>query len=136
MKNCDPLVFFPELAIDKRPGLECLIWKFSSTITRQNFSPFIVPFYWFHKDERLTRELLAVNRPAASPISSREVPSLEHKLRDHTMETGSFVSESVLARCEFSKVTGSVWDDIVVELKNNATEVFVPSTDIKLLMGS
>lgn len=44
MKNCDPLVFFPEFAIDNSPGLVCLTVKFSSS----NVSPYIlfppVPF--------------------------------------------------------------------------------------------
>ena len=35
MKNWDPLVFFPALAIDKSPGYVCLYLKFSSA----NFSP-------------------------------------------------------------------------------------------------
>ena len=30
MKNWDPLVSFPALAMDSRPGLECLSLKFSS----------------------------------------------------------------------------------------------------------
>ena len=35
IKNCEPFVFGPALAIDKRPGFECLSLKFSSA----NFSP-------------------------------------------------------------------------------------------------
>ncbi len=35
MKNCEPLVSFPALAMLRRPFLECLILKFSSG----NFSP-------------------------------------------------------------------------------------------------
>ena len=30
MKNWDPLVFFPALAMERRPGLLCFSWKFSS----------------------------------------------------------------------------------------------------------
>ena len=30
MKNCEPLVFGPALAIDRMNGLSCLSWKFSS----------------------------------------------------------------------------------------------------------
>lgn len=57
---------------------------------------------------------------------------MEHEFGDHAMETGSFVSESVLACCEFPEITGSVWDNIVIEFENNATEVFVPNSDIEL----
>jgi hypothetical protein len=28
--TCEPLVFFPAFAIERRPGLVCLSWKFSS----------------------------------------------------------------------------------------------------------
>lgn len=35
MENCEPLVFFPGLAMLSRKGLSCLILKFSSS----NFSP-------------------------------------------------------------------------------------------------
>jgi hypothetical protein len=31
MKNCEPLVSRPALAIDSRPGFECLSLKFSSS---------------------------------------------------------------------------------------------------------
>lgn len=31
MKNCDPFVSFPELAIERRPGSACLMLKFSSS---------------------------------------------------------------------------------------------------------
>jgi hypothetical protein len=31
MKNCDPLVSFPALAMESRPFLECLSLKFSSS---------------------------------------------------------------------------------------------------------
>jgi len=34
-KNCEPLVFGPALAIERRPGFVCLSLKFSSA----NFSP-------------------------------------------------------------------------------------------------
>ena len=52
---------------------------------------------------------------------------------DHSVETAFFVSESMLACCEFPKITSSSWDDIVIELENNATEVLVPNSNIKLL---
>lgn len=91
--------------------------------------------WWFCENQRLTGKLLPVNGPAASPISFREIPSLEHEFGDDAMETRSFVSESVLACCEFPEITGSIWDDIVIELENNATEVLVPNSNIKLLMG-
>lgn len=32
MKNCEPLVFFPRLAIDNKNGRSCIISKFSSEI--------------------------------------------------------------------------------------------------------
>jgi len=31
MKNCEPLVFGPLLAMERRYGCSCLSWKFSST---------------------------------------------------------------------------------------------------------
>lgn len=30
MKNCEPFVFGPALAIERRKGFSCLSWKFSS----------------------------------------------------------------------------------------------------------
>jgi len=47
MKNWDPLVFVPELAIDKRPGLECLSWKFSSA---NAFNYRVLVQQWFRKE--------------------------------------------------------------------------------------
>ena len=37
IKNWEPLVFGPELAIESVPGCSCLSWKFSSL----NFPPYI-----------------------------------------------------------------------------------------------
>jgi hypothetical protein len=58
---------------------------------------------------------------------------LEHELGDYAMEPGSFVSEPVLACCEFPEITGSFWDDIIVELENNASKVVVPDGNIELM---
>jgi hypothetical protein len=104
------------------------MWKFSSAKAIQDYKS--IPHAI--SSAMGTGELLAVNGLPTSPIFSREVPSLEHEFGDHAMETGSFVSECVLAVHEF---TGSLWDNIVVEFENNAAEV-LPNSNIKLLMGT
>jgi hypothetical protein len=44
-----------------------------------------------------TSEFFAIDGLATSAVSSREITALKHEVGDDTMETGSFVSKSVLA---------------------------------------
>ena len=49
------------------------------------------------------------------------------------METASFVSESVLAGGELTEVLGSLGNNIIVELEDDATSGLVVDGDIKLV---
>lgn len=74
MKNCEPLVFLPALAMERRPGLVCLWMKFSSrSRVRPTFG-----FVGFTKV--LTCKLLSVDRLSTSSVPPREIATLYHEL--------------------------------------------------------
>jgi len=65
----------------------------------------------------LIRKLLAVDGLAAGAISTSEVTTLQHELRDDTMEGGALVAESLLTGAESTEVLGGLGDYIVVEVE-------------------
>jgi len=62
-------------------------------------------------------KLGAVDRLAAGPIAELEVASLEHELRDDSVEDTVLIAEAFLAGGELAEVLGRLWHDIVVELE-------------------
>ena len=73
MKNCDPLVFFPALAMERSPGSVCFKEKFSSAfMIRENHSERIRKLY--------TTKFGAVYRFSAYAVVVREISTLNHKL--------------------------------------------------------
>ena len=79
-----------------------------------------------------TGKLFTVDRFATSAISSGKVASLEHELRDDTVEGRSFVSESVLASSELTEVACGLGDFIVVEFEDDAALRLAVDGDIEL----
>lgn len=76
MKNWDPLVLGPALAIERSPGLVCLSLKLSTRANRQyrrNLEIVAVS-----SNLLLVSELLAVDRLSTSSVVAGEVTSLEH----------------------------------------------------------
>lgn len=48
-------------------------------------------------------------------VSTGEVTTLNHELRNDTMETGLLITEALLSSAESAEVLGSFWDSIVEE---------------------
>jgi len=48
-------------------------------------------------------------------VATSEVTTLEHEVRDHTVELAARVAEALLAGAEGTEVLGGLRDDIVVE---------------------
>jgi len=65
--------------------------------------------------EVLIRKLLAVDRLATRAITTSEVATLKHELRNDSMERGALVPEALLAGAESTEVLSSLRDYIVVE---------------------
>lgn len=125
MKNCEPLVFLPALAIERIPGLVCLSWKFSSVGERSNR-----PHRRTSID--LTCELFAIDGLATGTIVPGEVTSLEHEVGDDTVEARASVSETVLAGGELAEVFGGLGHYVVVQLEGDTACIFAVDGDIKL----
>jgi hypothetical protein len=61
-----------------------------------------------------------------------EIATLKCELRDHTVETGTGISEAILASRELPEVPCGFWDDIVVQPEKNATSGLVVNRDVEL----
>lgn len=72
--------------------------------------------------EVLIREFVAVDGLTASSVEGGEVTTLEHELRDYTVENGVFVTEALLTSAKSTEVLSSLRDDIVVELESDAAQ--------------
>jgi len=67
--------------------------------------------------EVLVRELLAIDGLAAGAIASSEVTTLQHELRDDSVELATLVAKALLTSAEGTEVLGGLWDYIVVEFE-------------------
>ena len=65
-------------------------------------------------------------------IASSEITPLEHEAGDHTMETGSGVSEALLTGAESAEVLGCFGDDVVVQVENDFAGRACVETDLAL----
>ncbi len=66
-------------------------------------------------------------------VTTSEVSTLKHKLRDHTVELAVLVAEAGLTSAELEEVVGRLGDDIVEELEVDATR---PSCDDRVRLMS
>lgn len=83
--------------------------------------------------EVLIGELLAVDRLATSAVATGEVTTLEHELRDDTVEGRTPVTEGVSlgVGAQLLEVLGGLGDDVVVEGEVNVTILsFMMGTDV------
>lgn len=53
-------------------------------------------------------------------VATSEITSLEHELRDHSMELGSLVSEAIFPGTEVLEIPARVGGDLVVQFKVDA----------------
>ena len=72
--TCEPLVFGPAFAMERRPGLSCRRLKFSSAWAASILSPKVA--MWVI----LTSKLVAIDRLATGAIVTCEITALEHEL--------------------------------------------------------
>ena len=77
-------------------------------------------------------ELLAIDGLAACAGATREVASLEHELRDDTVEARAGKAEAVLARRELAEVLRGLGDDVVEELEGDTPGGLFADGDVKL----
>ena len=79
-----------------------------------------------------TREFLSIDGLAASAVTLGEITSLQHELRNDTVEAGTRIAKALLACGKLSEVVCSVGDDIIIQLEYNSTRVLAVDSDIKL----
>lgn len=89
IKNWEPLVPFPRLAIDNKNGLSCFSWKFSSAKSNRKMS--IRSTIHHIKPKKIFRfnftiKCSSVYTFTTSAVVGRKVTRLNHKIFDHSME--------------------------------------------------
>lgn len=93
MKNCDPLVSFPALAMERSPKAR------TRRINCISFNNFLITFLENKMDtwssvldlEVLISKFKAIDRLSTSSITEGEVPALDHKAGDDSVEWASLV---------------------------------------------
>jgi hypothetical protein len=126
-KNWEPLVLGPAFAMERRPGLECLSWKFSS-----RSPPIKIDTAIEIGRSVLTSEAFTVDALAASAVVPGEVTALKHELRDDAMEARSSVAVTVLASGELTEVASGFGHNIVVKLEDDAAKGLTVDGDVEL----
>ena len=53
-------------------------------------------------------------------VTTSEIPTLKHELRNHAVELAALVAEALLASAQGTEVLCSLWHDIVKELEVDA----------------
>lgn len=81
--------------------------------------------------EVLILELVAVDGLATSSVVVGEIAALAHEVGDDTVESGAFVSESLLAGAQCSEVFTRFWSYISSQLDDDTTERLVVSLHIE-----
>jgi hypothetical protein len=130
MKNWDPLVFLPALAMDRRPGSSCTRLKFSSKGERKLTNVLQIKALGIS-----TFEFLAIDGPSTGAVAPGEITALKHELGDHTVEAGTRIAETVLASRQFSEVFCGFGDDFIIQLENDSTSRIATDGDVKLWEG-
>jgi hypothetical protein len=126
MKNCEPLVFLPALAMERIPTLVCFNLKFSSIY------PCEIRVTISQRVCERTCKLFAVDRFTARAVMAGKVAALEHESGNDTVEPGSCVTKAVLTCGELTEVLGRLWYDIVIELELDAASGFAVDFNVEL----
>lgn len=71
--------------------------------------------------EVLVAKLLSIDTLATSAVASREVATLKHELRDDTVKFAACIAKALLASAQGAEVLSSLGNDIVEEVKVDAT---------------
>lgn len=74
------------------------------------------------QDEVLILELVAVDGLATCAVVVLEVTTLAHKVRNHTVEGGTFIAEALLSGAQGTKVFASLWSYICAQLNNDTPQ--------------
>lgn len=73
-------------------------------------------------------------RGAATDVAAGEVATLEHELRDDTVEGRALVTEAVLASAELTEVAGGLGDNVVVELEDDTAGLVWKAMEVSTLV--
>ena len=130
MKNWDPLVFLPALAMDRSPSLVCFCTKFSSKGERKSTIVFQINALGMP-----TVKSLAIDGLATGAVVPGEITALKHELGDHTVEGGTLVAETILSSRKFPEVSCGFGDDVIIQLENDSTSGLTSDGNVKLYEG-
>jgi len=88
--------------------------------------------------EVLISKLCSIDRLSTSTITLGKVASLEHEIRDHTVENRTLVvqrlsrlSNSLLSSAQSSKILSSLWNDVCIKFEHDPSSRSAISSNIK-----
>lgn len=86
-------------------------------------------------EEVLVSKLFAVDGLATSAVVVGEVTSLDHEVRDDSVEDSSSVAETLLASAESAEVLSSLGDLVRVQLEGDSLGLTVVDRDVEVDLG-
>lgn len=86
--------------------------------------------------EVLVFELLSIDGFSSSAVFVGEVTSLNHKLRDDSVEGAALVSEALFSSAEGSEVGSSQRDDLIVEKEGDSAQSLFNSFGLVFWVGA
>lgn len=85
--------------------------------------------------EVLVSKLLTVDGLTTSTIASGEVTTLQHELRNHSVENRVGVAETLFTSAQGSEVLSGLWHNVVVQLERDSAEFLAVGGDVKEDLG-
>lgn len=85
--------------------------------------------------EVFVSKLFTVDGLTTGTVTSGEVTTLQHELRNDSVERGSSVTETLFTGTESSEVFSGLWDNVVVQLEDDSTELGAVSGNVKVNLG-
>ncbi|KAH3670236.1 hypothetical protein OGATHE_003049 [Ogataea polymorpha] len=84
--------------------------------------------------EVLVWEFASVDGLAPISVEVGDIATLQHEIRNHSVENGVLVSKALLAGAQSSEVLGSLWNNLVVEVEHHTRLFFAIDRDVKVAL--
>lgn len=83
----------------------------------------------------LVSELLTVDGSTTGSVTSGKVTTLQHELRNDSVESRVGVTETLFTGTQGSEVFGGLWHNVVVQLEGDSTELVAVGGNVEVNLG-
>lgn len=84
------------------------------------------------KLEVLILELRSVDRLSSSPVTLREITTLNHEVLDNAVEVGAFVAVALIASSQYSEILRCLGNSLSVQSKHNPAQRLTPMLNVEV----